>query len=1749
MKSCHSFFISIILVIFCCSVSFAATPTVVSISPLANATNVALNTKVSVTFSTGMNVGTVNSGTFYIKDSFGNAVSATGPVASNSKKTFTLTPTPGLSPCSLYKIYVTTGNSLGTQYTSTFTTVTSATAPTIASKTPASGAVGVVESNPITVKFDRLMDPLTINATTFGLDNGATGNITFTSTGNVTNAVYTPSPNLVSSTLYNVTVDSAAQSACGTPMASSSTWSFTVRDTAQPYVTSTVPSNGLINISRTSPITINFSEPMQTLTGSNITVTDGVSPVTGVVTFDTVSKLTATFTPSTQLLFNTNYTVTVSGAKDTVGNALAGSPYSFTFRTVAQEIISYCNIPPYISKNVLQPNVLLIMDNSNSMDEDFNGAAVGSYSPVSKSVSGKTALRNVVQKYSDSMRIGLMTYKLPSVTSQYISNSGYFVSYEPKSYCPVPPVDSGSGLDYCFDYCSTGSSQSACRTGCQAQNASFDETYMDEAITIQGYGSRRSKYCGLVYPKTSRAINPSDPTKYIYYKQALPYYSPAAPGTAYLYAQNYHPLQEIINTSTATDKYDIWGAKSGTSDADAGYSGSHSSSGFTLTDSDLAAGYGNIGRRNFSVQIGKAWFANSSPGIGYMQIPVDSNDNVNTQKNKLLTKLTTYSGNQTGYMACTSTSDPNTCSYIVNAGLTPTAGTLKTATDYFTGNSSPIMARCQQNFIIYVTDGLPSVNESGTVGNATTLIGTDASPAAGTVLNRLDGLRAITKTVDSVSRTFDVKTYVLGLGLTSDAKTKLELMASHGGTSQAYYADDPTQLDAALDRIFNDINSQVSSGTSSSIVNNRGESGANLFQAVFYPKKRIGVTDLNWVGDMQNLWYYLDPLIGTSSMREDTNSDRFLDLKNVDEMVTVENSVSTGNPVANWFFDTTGSGSFTLDTARSPGITDDIRPLWRAGNLLHYRSAASRKIFTTTSSYDSSGQTLFTTAYTSSLQPFMNVSSAATAGEVINYIRGVDYPGNTAYRNRSVSITYGSNNPSPLQNLTVPDSLPSPAAGVGVWKLGDIISSTPQSQTSKQLNGYDSYFKDNSYSLFYKSNCYRTRNMAYVAANDGMLHAFRIGQVSRTSYDSGNPSRVSRILNLDTSLNLGDEEWAFIPKNALPYLKYYGDAAYNHLYYVDNTVTIFDASINMPSDSAYTCTQEEYWKCEKKTTYDTSNKYCSNSPTTVCTSNSALCGTGSCDYKIDAAKTSWQTILIGGMGLGGASRDYAGYCNLADGSTPVSAGTETRYDCVKSPLTGEGLSSFYALDITDPKNPTFKWEFSDAVLASADKGLGYSTSGPAIVRISARNPDTNNYGKPDLKRNGRRFAVFATGPSGPIDTVVHQFYGRSDNTLKIYVVDVNPDMTSGWVKNKNYWVIDSSIKNAFAGDISDSVMETDSWNSGSNGYYSDDVLYIGFTKPDKVCSNNQTTKCTSDASCSGGGTCSSYTWTNGGVLRLLTNDSLNPADWTLSTLIDNVGPVTSSPTKLQDLKNRNLWVFFGTGRYYYKDGTGSDDASSLRHLVGVKESCYGYREFPATCVTAPYSCPLGNFMNSGVEASVKVGCASTPKPTLSLSDLVDQSSTLSTLSATAKGWYITLDPAGTYSLGSAMTSAAYDAERVITNTTAASNGVVFFTTFKPTNDICGANGNTLLWAVDYLSGGVPPATTLIGKILVQLSGGAYMSVDLSSAFKSGGDTTQMTRGDRRLRGQLSGSGISGNKGPNIQSATPPVKKIMHIMEK
>jgi len=878
-----------------------------------------------------------------------------------------------------------------------------------------------------------------------------------------------------------------------------------------------------------------------------------------------------------------------------------------------------------------------------------------------------------------------------------------------------------------------------------------------------------------------------------------------------------------------------------------------------------------------------------------------------------------------------------------------------------------------------------------------------------------------------------------------------------------FEASDGAGLRISILNAVYDMLARASAGSAASVIASGEGSGANLIQGAFYPKRRFSNTLISWTGSLKSLWYYIDPFLNNSTIREDSYNDNKLDISagsTADNIVKFRYDASLQNTVA----DICSDPSCTAITQTKP--VESVVNLWETGQLLWQQDESARKIFTT---LDGSTLTEFKTGLNNAiLMTDLQAPDQTVADRVISYVRGIDH--NTKVCSKSITTHCDTDRNCPAgetcriasycsNSITTPcatntDCLSDQTCGfqyrnrtvgidlnhngtidageTNVWKLGDILDSTPQIATWVPLNAYHRVYNDTTYgppqdpflespddsSRFISTADYKGRGIVFAGSNDGMLHAFRLGTIRMHWGGQGNTQKAW-LTNTDAgSPPLGRETWAFIPKNALPYLRYLADANYCHIYSVDLAPFLFDASIGAPGSGDV-----------------------SNNPGTA---------------------SDWRTVLIGGMRLGGACRNSGSSCT----------------DCVKTPIADAGYSSYFALDVTDylahqtdPAHhpPHILWEFSDPA-------LGFSTSGPALVRVG------------DRTKNANWYVVLGSGPTGPINTSDQQFQGRSDQTLKLFVLNLK----DGSRAVSSY--IETGITDAFAGSLFNATNDTDI-------NYQDDVVYVPYVRKDAAAG----------------------TWTQGGVGRLLTKES-KPSDWNWSVVIENTGPVTSAPGRLETKEKDKLWLFFGTGRYYYKTRTSVDDVNIPRSIFGIKDPCFSSSGFSSSC----------------------------PSPISGMGSLTNATSSPPDSEPTT-GWSINLEASGEFSYceggngrcnppdaggTGALVKKQYGAERVITDTLATTTGVVYFTSFKPYTGICNVGGKSFIWAVKYNTGGA--ATSLLkGKAFVQLSTGSIEHIDLSKAFTDmEGRKTDVLEGVTPPSGTLS-----------VLSAPPPVKRVLHIKER
>lgn len=437
----------------------------------------------------------------------------------------------------------------------------------------------------------------------------------------------------------------------------------------------------------------------------------------------------------------------------------------------------------------------------------------------------------------------------------------------------------------------------------------------------------------------------------------------------------------------------------------------------------------------------------------------------------------------------------------------------------------------------------------------------------------------------------------------------------------------------------------------------------------------------------------------------------------------------------------------TINFGTNPAsVFDNYTPIFETGAVLLSTNPSSRTIYTTIDGKNlipfNSGNLNSISPYFGSLTNINYLGASNQATNLINYIIGTDL---TGARNRTVT-----------QN------------GVsGVWKLGDIVYSSP---SLMQAIDY--------------TNTSNTYNVIFVGANDGMLHAFLMGQPVNTYQQNTlvklcndnkfTTDSLGNITCADGNNKVGSELWAFIPKNSLPYLKYLADPNYDtskHIYFNDLEPFVFRTF----------------------------------------TSNGV------------------KNILIGGMRLGG---------------------------CISPPsdANGAGYSSYYAIDVTNPKNPILLWEFSNTA-------LGFSYSGPAIIK--EYDGQFNKY-----------YIMFLSGPT--------DYDGTSSQSLSAFVLDLFSGNLLQTITNFG----GSSYNNAFGSRLFTGGV-IDNANSLTQS------IPFGISYQD-----------------------SNGNW-HGKVFLLNTFENSDYTKWKIVPINFNIdiGPITSQ-VATSKCQNNEQYIYFGSGRYF-----------------------------------------------------------------------------------------------------------------------------------------------------------------------------------------------------------------------------------------
>jgi type IV pilus assembly protein PilY1 len=438
-----------------------------------------------------------------------------------------------------------------------------------------------------------------------------------------------------------------------------------------------------------------------------------------------------------------------------------------------------------------------------------------------------------------------------------------------------------------------------------------------------------------------------------------------------------------------------------------------------------------------------------------------------------------------------------------------------------------------------------------------------------------------------------------------------------------FEASDTEDFLASIESIIQDIAIGFASGTAVTILTNGEDKAGGIYQAFYSPLRYDSSNELRWLGYLQSLW--LDP---DKNIREDTSND-FKLILDQDKIVRY-NSEDLNSSVSLFSTDIEGIGC--PSESGQPKSLEEVKAIWEAGRQLFKKSPSERVIYTSSNIIrgenkiiSGSGTVFFNTEMNSGMKDSLFPERFYTADSIIKYVRGecletfnsegksCGTKRNPLFRDRRVYID----------------------GNRGVWKLGDIVNSSPKLFHAGPVNAFHTEYGDFSYFEFISDDNYsKSFSVIFAGSNDGMLHAFRAGYLQNSGLLNNVKAVFKRAFNFgeEDHGDIGEEIWAFIPYNAFPYLKYLANPYYCHIPYVDLSVKIVDASI---SGGEYA----------------------------------------------EKTKGSWRSILIGGMRFGGSAEYDCKFLNMQ---------TDKALNA--------GFSSYFAIDITNPEKPMPLWEFSDTDL-------------------------------------------------------------------------------------------------------------------------------------------------------------------------------------------------------------------------------------------------------------------------------------------------------------------------------------------------------------------------------------------------------------------------------------------------------------------
>jgi type IV pilus assembly protein PilY1 len=201
--------------------------------------------------------------------------------------------------------------------------------------------------------------------------------------------------------------------------------------------------------------------------------------------------------------------------------------------------------------------------------------------------------------------------------------------------------------------------------------------------------------------------------------------------------------------------------------------------------------------------------------------------------------------------------------------------------------NSPMDFSCQSTYVVYLTDGLPTLDEDATASIdalsgttcADSVYPSDPNDKNGRCMEALAKYMHDTDMRTDVVGNQNVTTYVIGFGEDiAESKDFLDKVAAAGGSGQAYTQTDAAGLKATLEKILTEVQDGADTTFVAPTVSvnafNRSQNLNELYMAVFAPSK-----NLHWHGNLKKYRLLNQKLYGASASAPavDPNTGYFAD--------------------------------------------------------------------------------------------------------------------------------------------------------------------------------------------------------------------------------------------------------------------------------------------------------------------------------------------------------------------------------------------------------------------------------------------------------------------------------------------------------------------------------------------------------------------------------------------------------------------------------------------------------------------------------------------------------------------------------------------------------------------------------------------------------------------------------------------------------------------------------------------------------